>query len=146
METPTPVYVVREGDFFTVACNVHMARQITQELARTRDHVAGCPDCRADVSPAQYATLILRFDDVFMHVDDDADHEVRVYDPDRTDPVDIITGMLLGTYIPDQPHEAMFGSAMMSVLRNADDWRCHCISRDLYVYDRNDADYGEELA
>lgn len=154
METLTPVYVSRWGDFLTVACNVHMARQITQDLARTRDHVAECPDCRADVSPAQYAKLIALFDDVFMHIDDDAYHEVRVYDPDRTDPVHILTGTLLGSahekrwqdehHIPDCPYEAMFGSAMMSVLSNADDWRCHGINDDLYVYDRCDADYGTE--
>ncbi len=141
MDTLTPVYVVREGDFLTVACNVHMARRITQELARVRDHVAFCPDCQDEANEGQYAELISRFDDVFMHVDDDGDHEVVVYDPYRT-------------------HEQMFGSAMMKVLRDydwargtADQWpappdafRCHCITDDLYVYDRYDADYGTEVA
>jgi len=155
MDTLTPVYVVREGDLLTVACNVHMARRITQELARVRDHVAGCPDCRVDTNPAQYAALIARFDDVFMHVDDDGDHEVVVYDPDRGGYMNDHVG-----YIPTYESERMFGSAMMEVMRTheesrgtayqwpapPDAFRCHDITRDLYVYDRYDADYGTEVA
>jgi hypothetical protein len=136
----TPVKVSRSGDSFTVTCDVNMARRITQQLARTRDHVSGCPDCRADINPTWYARLIAAFDNVFMHVDGDGEHSVTVHDPDRA-----------GAYasFPDWVYEPLLTSTMFSVIADAEEagevddgfWVCHVVSPTECVYDHENNEH-----
>lgn len=133
----TPVLVDRANGtdtidpHITVWCNVGWARLITQALADSRDHAITCEECGGMEAAGRHANMIAEFDSVFMHVDDDGDHEVR------------LTGHTTqyicdgGWFVEVNVAEAMLGSAMLDVLRAPayDDFVCHDDGGTVYMYD-----------
>jgi len=93
---------------FIVTCNVWWANRITVALYGARQHAITCREC--DVKPDDYSRMISEFDDVFMHVDDDGDHDVRISVYESTWNDDGVKRTIT------EQSQLLFGGAMMRVI------------------------------